>query len=150
MFFRDCFGIQVVVDLLLETEHLEVMNSAAMVLAAVVPTAEQRFDAKDEGRTIQVEQVRTFDALNRAKNVLFGHTDDCPEWLERAWEVMGYDDAQLLAKKTEASKAGERMEPLLKEFILRLDLFEEKESVVLPDQIVGSSDQLRSLLFKAY
>mmetsp|Transcript_17003 Transcript_17003/g.22060 ORF Transcript_17003/g.22060 Transcript_17003/m.22060 type:complete len:552 (-) Transcript_17003:45-1700(-) len=85
--FRDCFGISTVVDLLLETEHIEVIHGAAMILAAVCPPAEERFDAKDEGRMIQVEQVRTFDGLNRAKNVLFGHTDDCPEWLQNSWEV---------------------------------------------------------------
>lgn len=63
---------------------------------------------------------------------------------------MGFDDAQLQAEKTKAAQQGERMEPLLKEFILRLSLFEEKESAVLPDQVVASSEQLRSLLHHAF
>jgi len=148
--FRDCFGISTVVDLLLETEHIEVIHGAAMILAAVCPPAEERFDAKDEGRMIQVEQVRTFDGLNRAKNVLFGHTDDCPEWLQNSWEVMGLDDEQLQNAKKEAEKKNERMEALLKEFLSRLDMFEEKETEVLPDQVASSSDELKNLLYRAY
>jgi hypothetical protein len=47
---------------------------------------------------LQVDQVRTFDALNRSRNLLFGR-DDPPEWLDRAWETMAMDDRQLLAAK---------------------------------------------------
>ena len=87
--------IKVLVDLCLETEQLSVLYSASMGITTMTPTAEDRFDAKEEGRVIQIEQVRTFDALNRAKGILYGRSDDAPAWLTEAWEIMGMTHADL-------------------------------------------------------
>ena len=81
--------IKVLVDLCLETEQLSVLYSASMGITTMTPTAEDRFDAKEEGRVIQIEQVRTFDALNRAKGILYGRSDDAPAWLTEA--LQGYE-----------------------------------------------------------
>ena len=48
----------------------------------------------------KVDECRSFDALNRARNVLFGQTDGGPPpWLETAWETMGMDDSELAQAK---------------------------------------------------
>jgi len=149
--FRDCWGLQLIVDLCLETESLDVLYSSAMCVAAVVPPAEARFEAHDEGRSIQVDECRSFDALNRARNVLFGQTDGGPPpWLETAWETMGMDDSELAQAKAAASEGGERMDPGFKEFISRLDLFEERSSPVFADRHLATSQDLRSLIFATY
>ena len=138
-------------DLCLETEQLGPLHAAAMVVSTVVPSAEDRFEAKDEGRVLQVEQCRTFDALNRARNVLFGQSDEPPPWLEVPWETMGMDMRTLARAAKAASALGkERMTKPLKEFVGRLDHFEERPSMVGPDRVVTTDQGLQDLLFAAY
>ena len=150
MLFRDIWGIQVLVDLCLETEQLAVLYGASMGITTMTPTAEARFDAKEEGRVIQIEQVRTFDALNRAKGILYGRSDDAPAWLTEAWEIMGMTHADLKLEKEKASQRGERMDAPFKEYFQRLELFEERFSPVLADYVVVSNDDLNSLVFQAF
>ncbi len=57
-----------------------------MALTRLVPSPEERHEAKLEGRALAVDKVRTFDALNRARSLVFGRAD-APDWLETAWEV---------------------------------------------------------------
>jgi|MDSY01.1.fsa_nt_gb hypothetical protein len=142
--------IKVLVDLCLETEQLSVLYSASMGITTMTPTAEDRFDAKEEGRVIQIEQVRTFDALNRAKGILYGRSDDAPAWLTEAWEIMGMTHADLKLEKEKASQRGERMDAPFKEYFQRLELFEERFSPVLADYVVVSNDDLNSLVFQAF
>jgi len=154
--FREMWGIQVIVDLCLETQEQQVLYSSAMVLSSMVPSAEERFEARDEGRTIQVEQVRTFDALNRARKVLFGgrseegEEEDIPAWLETSWGVMGMGDKELAAAKARAVEGGARMDSALKEFIPRLDLFEERASRVTADKTVTTSELLGDLALRVF
>lgn len=150
MLFRDIWGIQVLVDLCLETEQLAVLYGASMGITTMTPTAEARFDAKEEGRTLQIEQVRTFDALNRAKSILYGRSDDAPPWLTEAWEIMGMDHSELKGQKEKATERGERMDAPFKEYIQRLDLFEERSSPVMADYVVVSNEDLSSLVFQAF
>ena len=52
--------------------------------------------------------------------------------------------------KAAASEGGERMDPGFKEFISRLDLFEERSSPVFADRHLATSQDLRSLIFATY
>ena len=100
--------------------------------------------------TSQIEQVRTFDALNRAKSILYGRSDDAPPWLTEAREIMGMDHSELKGQKEKATERGERMDAPFKEYIQRLDLFEERSSPVMADYVVVSNEDLSSLVFQAF
>jgi hypothetical protein len=65
--FRELWGLQVVVDLCLKTEQSQVLLSGAMVVSSVVPSAEDRFEAHDEGRTIQVVRKKEESFMQRLK-----------------------------------------------------------------------------------
>jgi hypothetical protein len=101
---------------------------------------------------LKVDQVRTYDALARARHVLFGHAaDDPPPWLETAWAVMGMDARELKAAKQRAEAAGQtRLDAPFKEFVSRHSHFEEFGSPVLADHYTTNDPALNSLLLKAF
>ena len=82
--------------------------------------------------------------------MVFGRRREPPEWLQESWGIMGMDEAELQAEKREAMARGERMEASTKEFFERLSLFSERDSRILADHVVSSSQDLRALIMKMY
>mmetsp|Transcript_20834 Transcript_20834/g.48340 ORF Transcript_20834/g.48340 Transcript_20834/m.48340 type:complete len:608 (+) Transcript_20834:282-2105(+) len=146
---RDLWGLKTMVELCLTTEDMPVLHAASMSVCAMCPNAEERFDAHDEGRPLQTEQLDTIPALGRVKNFLFGRTQP-PDWLTEAIRTVALDEDELRKEKTKALQRGERMDDDLKEYVIRTDLFEERGSLVLPDHAVETAPELSSLSFKAY
>ena len=61
--FEDCYGIEMYTTLCETTEHLEILNVGAMVLASVAPSASGRWEAQAEGRTLHFEKTAGLQAL---------------------------------------------------------------------------------------
>ena len=74
------------------------------------PNAEERFDAHDEGRPLQTEQLDTIPALGRVKNFLFGRTQP-PDWLTEAIRTVALDEDELRKEKTKALQVGTTRAP---------------------------------------
>jgi hypothetical protein len=99
-----------------------------------------------------VDNLRTFDALNRARHLVYGRsTEDPPKWIESAWEVMGMDARELEeAKQLAGADGNTRMDAPFKEFISRYSHFEEFGSPVYADHHTANDPALSSLLYKTF
>ena len=115
-----------------------------------VPPAEDRFDAHDEGRPIQVEEYRAVDGLNRSKKHILDRGVKVPDWLNEAIKVLAMDDRQLIRAKKRAMQKGERVDRIPAEYVIRTSHFFERYTDVEPDHVVKTSKDLERLIYKVY
>ena len=147
---RDILGLKTLVQLALTTEDTEVLDCVAMPIASNVPPAEDRFDAHDEGRPIQVEEYRAVDGLNRSKKHILDRGVKVPDWLNEAIKVLAMDDRQLIRAKKRAMQKGERVDRIPAEYVIRTSHFFERYTDVEPDHVVKTSKDLERLIYKVY
>ena len=136
-----------------------------MVIGALAPLAEQRFDAYSEGRKLEVEEVHGLRALVRCRQWVYGRAvaaaekinfrdgDGLPWWLSAPLTAMQMSQAELNAEKQRIMKAGVNSVGAAgsaKEYVSRETLFRESTTEIHADHIVTTSSKLRSLLYKIY
>jgi len=147
--FEDCYGIEMYTTLCETTEHLEILNVGAMVLASVAPSASGRWEAQAEGRTLHFEKTAGLQALVRCEKWVFSNSSS-PHWLHQAISALQMSPIQLdEVQATHQSSSGKLSAHDLELFPQEY-LFEEVLALTTLDHIVTNSPDLRNLAFRLY
>jgi len=160
---KELKAIDVFVQLVEETESMEVLSAGAMVIASLVPQPDERKRLLCEGRALEIEEAGGREVLVRAKQWVYGRKPP-PEWLLEAIVVFDITEETALQeqkKREEEAEAaiqndlfldnrvvssGTTQNAFRDEFYSHLDLFREAVAEINPvhieDELVGMVDKL--------
>ncbi|KAJ1457078.1 armadillo-type protein [Pelagophyceae sp. CCMP2097] len=141
--FWSCGGVPEFARLALQTQHMDTLTEAAMVLASVAPKPWDRKEARQEGRLLGFDGTDGLKGMLRCKRWNFG-VSGCPEWLDAAIDSLQLSEDELDRLPTCVSM--ER----LREFFPETVLFEEASADVDLDHIVTNSKALHALALRLY
>ena len=128
---------------------MELLHVGAMVIAAVAPTAHDRWEAQAEGRMIHFDTTDGLKALVRCTKWVFPRAQT-PVWLHTAISALQMGSGEL--EEVRQMRIEQSGEPNIRdnEFFARAELFEEFLVPVQLDHVVAESTSLRDLAFRLY
>ena len=91
-----------------ETESMEVLAAAAMVIAALVPQPDERKRLLCEGRRLEIEEAGGREALVRAKQWVYGRKPP-PDWLNETLAVFDITEELALKEQREREDEADRL-----------------------------------------
>ncbi|GMH60943.1 hypothetical protein TrST_g8759 [Triparma strigata] len=156
-------AVEVFVQLVEETESMEVLAAGAMVVAALVPQPDAKKRLLCEGRMLPIEAAGGMEVLTRAKQWVYGRKTP-PDWLLNTISIFGITEEEAIKEQRDREAEAERLvsEDLFldnravssgttanqfqDEFFTHISLFREAVAEIRPveldDDLVDMADKL--------
>mmetsp|Transcript_9896 Transcript_9896/g.20131 ORF Transcript_9896/g.20131 Transcript_9896/m.20131 type:complete len:643 (+) Transcript_9896:170-2098(+) len=160
---KELKAIDVFVQLVEETESMEVLAAGAMVISALVPQPDERKRLLCEGRKLEIEEAGGREVLVRAKQWVYGRKPP-PDWLMEAIDVFDITEETALKEQREREdeaqqaiqndlfldnrvvSSGTTQNTFRDEFYSHLDLFREAVAQIdaahLDMELIDMADKL--------
>jgi hypothetical protein len=161
---KELDAIEVFVNLVLETESMEVLHAGSMVICAMVPQPDAKKRILCEGRTLPIQDAGGQEALVRCKQWVFGRKQP-PDWLLVTLAIFDITEEEALKEQYDREEEAKRVvsEDLFMdnrlvdsgvsanmfqdEFYSHLDCFREAVAEIKPAHIDDSLMDMADKLF---
>ena len=105
---KELRAIDVFVQLVEDTESMEVLSAGAMVVAALVPQHDAKKRLLCEGRTLPIEAAGGEAVLVRAKQWVYGRKVP-PDWLISTLAIFQITEEEAIKEQREREKEADRL-----------------------------------------